>query len=80
MIVLESVLVRLVKTVEDSEKNSAAVNAVAGQKRPHESSTVEEAPSLFSNKREKLDNTQDGKRSAAEELSGKSKKQKVDEQ
>ena len=26
------------QTVEDSEKNSAAVDAVAGQKRPHESS------------------------------------------
>lgn len=50
------------QTVEDSEKNSAAVDAVAGQKRSHESSTAEEAPSLFSNKREKLDNTQDGKR------------------
>ncbi len=33
-----------------------------------------------SNKREKRDNTQDGKRVAAEELNGESKKQKVDEQ
>lgn len=57
---------------------AAGVEAVAGQKRPHPESTVDEAPSLFSNKREKLDDTPDGKRAAEEELNGESKKIKVD--
>jgi hypothetical protein len=58
----------------------SAIKAVAGQKRPLSTDTVEEAPSLFSNKREKLDNTSDSKRPAEEELKGESKKIKVDGQ
>ena len=49
---------------------------VTPAKRPLEA--VEPAPSVFSNKREKLDETQNGKRSAEEDLHGDTKKAKAD--
>jgi hypothetical protein len=62
--------------VEDSE--SAVADAVTPQKRPYPGPEVEEAPSLFSNKREKLD-MRHGKREAEDDLKGEAKKIKADE-
>jgi len=67
--------------VQDSAPSeTSSGKAVAGQKRPLSTDAVEEAPSLFSNKREKLDDTSDSKRPAEEELNGEKKKIKVDGQ
>lgn len=68
-----------------AENKPAEPVAAAGEKRPREEDPVEESPSLFSNKREKLDTAevedgQSGKRGADEELLGDAKKAKVDGQ
>ena len=60
--------------------NAASVPATAGEKRARTDSPVGEAPSLFSNKREKLDrDSGTSKRAADEELNGETKKAKVEE-
>jgi hypothetical protein len=62
--------------VEESDPaETTAVETVTGEKRP-----AEEEISASSNKREKLDDTQNGKRGAEEELNGETKKLKVDGQ
>lgn len=68
-----------------AEDKPAAPVAAGGEKRPREEDPAEAAPSLFSNKREKLgtaeaEDGQSGKRGADEELQGDAKKAKVDGQ
>lgn len=68
-----------VEDVDHSAGEKTAVETVTGEKRPRSPSAVEEGPSLFTAKREKLDDTTNEKRPAEEELNGEAKKVKADE-
>jgi lupus La protein len=59
---------------------AAVTEDIVVKKRPRSESPEAEAPSLFSNKREKLEETKGVKRDADEEINGETKKVKVDGQ
>lgn len=66
------------RAVGDSTFAGTAVKAEVREKRPRSVSPAEKAPSLFRNKREKIDDSTAAKREAEEDLSGASKRPKSD--